>query len=80
MMHNSSNLSIEEQFTYHAPKTEERKAKHRKLNDAAIAFAKVIDEVVEDKESLPGILTQVQLARMLGNQAITWEDIAKQDS
>ena len=76
-MHNNNNLSIEDQFTYHPPTTEERKAKHKKLNDAAIEFAKAVDEVVEDKAAVQDILTQVQLARMLGNQAITWEDISK---
>ena len=66
---------IERRFTYHPPQSEERKAKHEKVNAAAIAFATALDEVVTDKQALEHILTQVQFARMLANQTITMEEI-----
>lgn len=66
---------IERRFTYHPPQSEERKAKHEKVNAAAIAFATALDEVVTDKQALEHILSQVQFARMLANQTITMEEI-----
>jgi len=69
-------ISIEEQFTYHPPTTEERKKKHQSVNDAALAFAKVVGAIVPDDDPMyQSIIGAIQQSRMLANQAITYQEL-----
>ena len=70
-------LPIEEYFRYHPPKTEERKAAHETVNNAALEFAKVIDSLVRDEDCKKMALFAVQQARMFSNQGITVDELEK---
>ncbi len=71
----SRSVPIDDYFSHHPPKTEERKQKHAAINKAAKDFALLIDSVVEDEEMMSKILDYVQMARMLSNQAITFQEL-----
>ena len=70
-------ISLEDQFNYHPPTTEERKAKHDRINQASLAFAKeLIDVVGENDPYAQRIIDLIQQARMIANQVVTYQDIA----
>lgn len=75
-----SNYSIplEEYFRYHPPMTEERKARHDAINQAAIAFAKAVQENVQDEDLYKMTIYAIQMARMLANQGITIDELKQQ--
>ncbi len=68
-------VSLRDQFMYHPPRTEERKARHNAVNDAALAFALVINEHVTDETFRAKAIDQIQLARMFANQGITFAEL-----
>lgn len=67
--------TLREYFTYHPPKTEERKKAHERVNKAAYDFAQVIARTVDDDSLYAQCIQQIQMARMLANQAITFEEL-----
>lgn len=71
-------LPIEEYFKYHPPTTTERVAAHNAVNEAALAFAKVVQEQVADEECADMAFFAIQQARMLANQGITVHEIMKE--
>lgn len=68
-------LDLKEQFTYHPPTTPERIQKHEQINKQALLFAETIAECIEDKTTVQNIINQIQVARMLANQAVTYESL-----
>lgn len=68
-------IPIEEYFKYHPPTTEERKAKHNKVNEGALSFAKIIDAMVSDEDCKKMALFAIQQARMFANQGITVDEL-----
>ena len=72
-------IRLEDYFTYHPPVTEERKRKHQDVNSAALNFAEVIFENVENEEFRKMIMFSIQQARMFANQAITVEEMENND-
>lgn len=70
-----NSLSIEEQFTYHPPKTPERIKAHETINDATIVCAKALVGEIRDLAWQQKILDALQYARMLANQAVTFESL-----
>lgn len=78
MSETSIRLPLEEYFQYHPPKTEERKQRHDAVNQAALAFAKVVEQNVEDEELYKMTMYAIQQARMFANQAITIDELRKE--
>lgn len=70
-------VPLEEQFRYHPPTTEERKQKHDTVNNAALECAKALCGCVRDEHYQQKIIDAIQQARMLANQAVTFEEKAK---
>lgn len=68
-------VPIEEYFKYHPPKSQARIDAHNAINNAALYFAKVIQQHVTDEQLLSGAIQAVQQARMLSNQAIAVQEI-----
>ena len=68
-------ISVEDYFRYRPPTTEERKAAHAAVNDAALALAKAIEANVKDPDCLKMAFFAVQQARMFANQGITVDEI-----
>lgn len=68
-------LPIEEYFKYHPPTTDSRKAAHIKINEAALAFAKTIEENVQDDDYRKMSFFAIQQARMFANQGITVDEL-----
>lgn len=68
-------LPIEEYFKYHPPTTEERKNKHNLVNEAALNFAQIIDDCVQDIDCKKMAMFAVQQARMFSNQGITVDEL-----
>lgn len=68
-------LTIEDQFSYHPPTTEARKAKHEEVNKAAMEFAKLVDERVCDGGLKRKAIEMIQMARMFANQGITYDEL-----
>lgn len=66
---------LEQQFKYHPPKTEERRQKHDRINKAALEFARVVVESVEDEETKNYAIFAIQQARMFANQGITVDEV-----
>ena len=68
-------LALEKQFTYHPPKSKWRIKKHDTVNKAALEFAKVIWGEIDSERYKERIIDCIQTARMLANQAITFQEI-----
>lgn len=73
-------ISLEDQFQYHPPLTEERKAKHDLIGRSALTFAQELRSAVGcDDPMFQQIVNCIQQARMLANQAVTYQDILSRD-
>lgn len=70
-------LPIDEYFKYHPPLTEERKSIHDAINEAALSFAKVLDESVLDEETKKMAFFAIQQARMFANQGATIDELRR---
>jgi hypothetical protein len=70
-----SKLPIEEYFKYHPPQTEERTAKHNAVNEAALQFARIVDDSVMDDDCKKMAMFAIQQARMFANQGITVDEL-----
>ena len=68
-------LPIEEYFKYHPPLTDTRKAAHNAVNEAALAFAKTVEENVVDEDTKKMAFFAIQQARMFANQGITIDEL-----
>jgi hypothetical protein len=68
-------ISIEDQFTYHPPKTPERIKAHETINAATIVCAKALVGEIRDEVWQQKVLDALQYARMLANQAVTFESL-----
>ena len=68
-------IPIEEYFKYHPPITEERKQAHNAVNEAALAFAKVIEANVVEAKCKDQTFFAIQQARMFANQGITIDEL-----
>ena len=75
-MRRFTELSLEEQFKYHPP-DEVRAKKHEQINKFALLFAEIVAENIEDPDTIQNIINQIQVARMLANQALTYESLLK---
>jgi hypothetical protein len=73
----SDRLPIDEYFKYHPPLTEERKVIHDAINEAALSFAKVLDESVLDEETKKMAFFSIQQARMFANQGATIDELRR---
>lgn len=67
-------MNLEDRFKYHPPLTKERVEKHETINHAALNFAKACQDCIKDEERFNAIINQIQIARMLANQAVTFEE------
>lgn len=67
-------------FQYHPPQTQERREAHERVNKAAMAFAEVILDEVEDENLKLFAFYAIQQARMFANQAITIKEVNSYDS
>lgn len=67
-------LNLEEQFKYYPPDEESAK-KHEQINKYALLFAEIVAENVENPDTVQNIINQIQIARMLANQALTYESL-----
>ncbi len=68
-------LPVEEYFKYHPPLTDERKAKHNAINEAALAFAKAVNASVDDEDCRKMAFFAIQQARMFANQGATIDEL-----
>lgn len=71
----SKEINLEDYFKYHEPTTLSRKLDHKAINEAALDFARVIDESVQDVETKKMAIFAVQQARMFANQGVTIDDL-----
>lgn len=70
-------LPLEEYFRYHPSRTEERVIAHDRVNNAAMAMARLIEEVVEDEDCRKMAVFALQQCRMFANQGITIDELRK---
>jgi hypothetical protein len=68
-------IPLHEQFRYHPPVTAERKRAHEEVNKAALYCAETLLCFVEDETWKQKIIDALQQARMLANQAITFQEL-----
>ena len=68
-------IPIEEYFKYHPPITKERKEAHNAINEAALAFAKVVEANVTEAKCKDQTFFAIQQARMFANQGITIDEL-----
>ncbi|WP_407898703.1 hypothetical protein [Scytonema sp. NUACC26] len=68
-------LPIEEYFKYHPPKTDDRIKKHNIINDAALRFARVIEENCKDEECRKMAIVALQQAKMFANQGAMVDEL-----
>ena len=68
-------LGIEEYFKYHPPFTEERKQIHNQINEAALNFAKIVEQTVKDSDCKKMAFFAIQQARMFANQGATVDEL-----
>jgi hypothetical protein len=65
-----SDADLDNRFRYHPPKTPARIARHAKVTELSLAFAKEIRDVCEPGRGLSCALTAIEEARMWANQSI----------
>lgn len=70
-------LPIEEYFKYHPPLTQDRKDKHEIINNVALTFASLVEELLEDEDCKKMAFFAIQQARMFANQGITIDELIK---
>jgi hypothetical protein len=70
-------ISIKDQFTYHPPRTEERKLKHEYINNASLNYAEELINIIGDTDQNQTIINLIQQVRMLCNQIVTYQDLEK---
>lgn len=68
-------ISLEDQFKYHPPTTEERKIKHQRINEASLKYAQELINVIGDDEDNQTVVNLIQQVRMLCNQIVTYQDL-----
>ena len=66
---------LKEVFLYHPPTTAKRIEAHKCINEAAYEYMSRLVSVVKDKSLLLSCYYAVQQARMLANQAVTFEEL-----
>lgn len=71
------NVSLNEQFTYHPPKTEARKAKHDCWNNKVKELISWLSINVEHDAPFDQAVWQAQHLRMLGNMCITYDELVE---
>lgn len=69
--------SIETYFTYQPLKTEHRKDVHQLINDASLAFAKIVSEYINDESTKQMALSAIMQARMFANQGAVIDELDK---
>lgn len=73
MLH--QDIPLKDQFSYHPPTTSERIASHTKINEGALAYALIIDQVVTDPRCKEAALTALQQVRMYANQGVANDEL-----
>ena len=68
-------LPIEEYFKYHPPLTDARKAAHNTVNEAALAFAKTVEENVVDEDMRKRSFFAILDAKQFANLGITVDEL-----
>lgn len=68
-------LNVDEMFEYHSIRTEERRVRHEKVDQAAKDFALVVDSCLQERELKTFALMSIYQARMFANQAITLAEV-----
>jgi len=68
-------IELSEYFKYHPPTTEDRKAKHEAVNDAALKFAEVIFANCKNPAMQKLAFQTIQQARMFANQGVTLDEL-----
>jgi len=68
-------ISLEDQFKYHPPTTEERKIKHQRINEASLKYARELINIIGDDEDNQTVVNLIQQVRMLCNQIVTYQDL-----
>lgn len=68
-------FNLEAYFKYYPPTTEEKVVKHEAINDAALKFAEVLFDSVEDEELLRQSFYAICQARVFANQGITVDNV-----
>ena len=71
---NINQENLKKLYTYHPPESDQRAAKHKAINDAAIAFAQAICSQIDNPAEATVILRRIQEVRMLANAAVCFED------
>jgi hypothetical protein len=71
-------IPLHEQFRYHTPVTDERKQQHEEINESVLKCAETIVPLIEDEAWKQKIIDALQQARMLANQAVTFQELQKQ--
>jgi hypothetical protein len=61
---------LKDEFRYHPPSSQERIDAHNKVNQAAFDFAATVFTTVTKDSKRNEIIQQIQIARMMANQAI----------
>lgn len=73
-------ISLHEQFRYHPPVTDKRKEQHETINESALKCAETIVPLIEDEAWKQKIIDALQQARMLANQAVTFQELQRQEA
>lgn len=71
----NNDIAIEEYFTYHPPRTEQRRQKHELINHKTLELAILIAENVKDEDCKKMGLFALQQCRMFANQGITVDEL-----
>ena len=69
-------INIADYFKYHPVQSIKRKTAHNAINSAALAFALIINEQVENSKMKDQAFMLIQQARMFANQGATLDEIS----
>lgn len=76
----NSDIPVEEYFQYHPVMTEKRRKAHDNINLAAMEFAMILRENIEDKETLKIACMAIQFARMMANQGAVVDELLSKET
>ena len=62
-------------FIFLSPKNDAEQELHRVVNEASIAYAKALADVIKNPAELTTLLREIQKVRMLANAAVFYERV-----
>lgn len=68
-------IPLNEYFGYHPAITDTRKQSHTLINESALNFAQILNNLIVDEDCKKMAMFAIQQARMFANQGVTIDEL-----